>query len=250
MEATSLFEFAGSGLRLGILGIEMAQPEKTISTIISERRSTPRFGPEPVKEDDLRRILIAGLESPSGYNLQPWRFVVVREAEQRRKLRLASHNQPKIEQAPLVIVALGDTEGWREGDLDEMIRIGSEYGYAHPSKSGDTRQLIYDYLSRHENLPMWLDRQVMIALTTMMLMAEGLGYDTALMEGFDEQQVREAIEAPLRMHVVCLLAVGHREGEDKRYGGRFPSERLLFSERFGESLKLTTEIRTESERHR
>jgi len=222
----------------------MAQPEKTISTIIAERRSTPRFGPLPIREQDLRQILTAGLESPSGYNLQPWRFVVVREPEQRRKLRLASHNQPKIEQAPLVIVALGDTEGWREGDLDEMIRIGSEHGYAHPSKSGDTRQLIYNYLSRHENLPMWLDRQVMIALTTMMLMAEALGYDTALMEGFDEQQVREAVEAPARMHVVCLLAIGHREGEDKRYGGRFPAARLLFGERFGEVLKLTTEIRS------
>jgi nitroreductase len=211
----------------------MPQPEKTISAVIAERRSTPRFGPEPVQEDDMRRILTAGLESPSGYNLQPWRFVVVRDPEQRRKLRLASHNQPKIEQAPLVIVALADPEGWREGDLDEMIRIGAEYGYAHPSKSGETRQLIYNYLNRHENLPMWLDRQVMIALTTMMLMAEALGYDTALMEGFDEEQVKRALDAPDRMHVVCLLAVGYREGEDKRYGGRFPSERLVFGERFG-----------------
>jgi len=226
----------------------MAQPEKTISTVIAERRSTPRFGPVPVKDEDLRRILTAGLESPSGYNLQPWRFVVVRDPRQRHKLRLASHNQPKIEQAPLVIVALGDTEGWREGDLDEMIRIGAEHGYAHPSKSGDTRKSISDYLSRHENLPMWLDRQVMIALTTMMLMAEALGYDTALMEGFNEHEVREAIGAPARLHVVCLLAVGHREGEDKRYGGRFAAERLVFSERFGTSLKLTWEAPSRGER--
>ena len=230
--------------------IEMAKGEKTVSTIIAERRSTPRFGPEPVKDEDLCQVLAAGLESPSGYNLQPWRFVVVRDPEQRRKLRLASNNQPKIEQAPLVIVALGDTEGWREGDLDEMIRIGSEYGYTHPSKSGDTRQLIHDYLSRHENLPMWLDRQVMIALTTMMLMAEALGYDTALMEGFDEQQVREAVAAPARMHVVCLLAIGHREGDDKRYGGRFPAQRLVFGERFGAALELTTEIRSQAKRDR
>jgi nitroreductase len=214
----------------------MPQPEKTISMVIAERRSTPRFGPKPVTEGDLQRILTAGLQSPSGYNLQPWRFVVVRDPEQRRRLRLASHNQPKIEQAPLVIVALGDPEGWREGDLDEMIRIGAEHGYAHPSKSGETRQLIHNYLHRHENLAMWLDRQVMIALTTMMLMAEALGYDTALMEGFHEEQVKEVIEAPARMHVVCLLAVGHREGEDKRYGGRFPAERLVFGERFGDVL--------------
>ena len=170
--------------------------EKTISVVVAERRSTPRFAETPVRDEDLKKILIAGLESPSGYNLQPWRFVVVRDPEVRRKLRAAAHNQPKIEQAPVVIVAMGNPEGWRQGDLDEMFRIGAEYGYAHPSKSGKTRQLIEDYLSRHENLPMWLNRQVMIALTTMMLMAEALGYDTALMEGFKDQQVRKAIAAP------------------------------------------------------
>ena len=219
--------------------------EKTISAVISDRRSTPCFAGTPVPEADLGKIVAAGIASPSGYNLQPWRFVVVRDPEQRHKLRLASHNQPKIEQAPVVIVALGDSEGWREGDVDEMIRIGAEYGYAHPSKSGETRKLIYDYLSNHENLPMWLNRQVMIALTTMMLMAEALGYDTALMEGFEERMVRETIGAPERMEVVCLLAIGHCEGEDKRYGGRFPAEKMLFADRFGQtpSHQLTEEIR-------
>jgi nitroreductase len=222
-----------------------ATQEKTISTVISERRSTPRFASTPIPDSDLGRIIASGIESPSGYNLQPWRFVIVRDPEQRRKLRVASHNQPKIEQAPVVIVALGDPEGWREGDLDEMIRIGAEHGYAHPSKSGETRKLIHDYLSQHENLPMWLNRQVMIALTTMMLMAEALGYDTALMEGFDESLVRQAVHAPDRMVAVCLLAIGRCDGEDKRYGGRFPTHKVVFSEYFGEILdeKLNANIR-------
>jgi nitroreductase len=226
--------------------------EKTISTVIAERRSTPRFASTPVPNEDLGRIVAAGIESPSGYNLQPWRFVIVRDPEQRRKLRIASHNQPKIEQAPVVIVALGDPEGWREGDLEEMIRIGAEHGYAHPSKSGETRKLIHNYLDQHQNLPMWLNRQVMIALTTMMLMAEALGYDTALMEGFDERQVREAITAPERMEVICLLAVGHCDGEDKRYGGRFPVEKVLFAEHLGQPFddQLTAEIRRHIRRSR
>ena len=217
---------------------EVAEAEKTISSVIAERRSTPRFAASPVADRDLKKILIAGLESPSGYNLQPWRFVVVRDPELRRKLRAASHDQPKVEQAPLVIVALGDPEGWREGDLEDMIRIGAEHGYAHPSKSGEMRKMIHDYFTNHKNMPMWLNRQVMIALTTMMLQAEALGYDTALMEGFEDHKVKAAIGSPARMEVVCLLAIGHREGEDKRYGGRFPAERLLFSERYGQPFTL------------
>jgi nitroreductase len=218
---------------------KVAQSEKTISSIIAERRSTPTFASTAIPDEDLKKIVRAGLESPSGYNLQPWRFVVARDPDLRRKLRAASHDQPKIEQAPVVIVALGDPEGWREGDLDEMIRIGGEHGYAHPSKSGDMRKMIYEFFSEHENMPMWLNRQVMIALTTMMLMAEALGYDTALMEGFEEPKVKDAIDAPSRMEVVCLLAIGKRHGDDKRYGGRFPSDRVLFAERFGEPLKLS-----------
>jgi len=46
------------------------------------------------------------------------------------------------------------------------------------------------------------------------------------------------VGAPERMEVVCLLAIGHREGEDKRYGGRFPAERVIFSERFGNPFAL------------
>jgi len=98
--------------------------------------------------------------------------------------------------------------------------------------------VIEKYFTEHENMPVWLNRQVMIALTTMMLMAEALGYDTALLEGFEEQKVRSVVGAPDRMEVICLLAIGHCEGEDKHYGGRFPSERVIFAERFGNPLPL------------
>ena len=87
--------------------------EKTFSQAIKDRRATPGFLPDPVPENDLKKILEAGLSAPSAYNLQPWRFVAVREAEQRARLRQAAMNQPKVEEAPVVIVACADLEGWR-----------------------------------------------------------------------------------------------------------------------------------------
>jgi len=68
----------------------------------------------------IAEIIRAGLEAPSGYNIQPWRFVVVRDAEQKKRLRQAAFGQPKVEQASAVIVACGDPQGWKDGDLDEM----------------------------------------------------------------------------------------------------------------------------------
>ncbi len=205
--------------------------EKPLSHAIDERRATPSFNGAPMDSEDLLRILHAGLKAPSGYNLQPWRFIIVRTPEQRRKLRGACFNQAKVEEASVVIVACGDADGWRNGDLDEMLRLGREGGmpesYAHQSKIN-----IPNYLSDHPNLTAWLNRHVMLAFATMMWMAESLGYDTAPMEGFEEERVREVLRLPLSYEVVALLAIGRGKGVDKFNPGRFSLTRLVFGEEY------------------
>src|SRR5690348_17643054 len=113
--------------------------EKLLSDAIQERRATPSFDGVPIPDEDLKRILEAGLSAPSAYNLQPWRFVVVRTPEQKRRLRSACYNQPKVDEASAVIVACGDADGWRNGDLEEMLRMGRENGmpenYAEQAKA-------------------------------------------------------------------------------------------------------------------
>src|ERR1700689_3858731 len=105
----------------------MASSQKTLAQAIRERRATPSFDGEPIPAADLRQILDAGLHAPSGYNLQPWRFIVVQNPEQRRRLRAASYNQAEVEEASAVIVACGDRDGWRK-DLDEILRLGRAGG--------------------------------------------------------------------------------------------------------------------------
>lgn len=207
--------------------------EKKLSDLVRERRATPSFSPSPVHDEDLKKILRAGLEAPSGYNMQPWRFVVVRDPEQRKRLRTAAMNQPKIEQAPVVIVACGDTEGWRD-DLEEVIQSSREHGFTNEAQLDSTRRKISAALGSHPEISMWVAKQTMIAATTMMWMAESLGYDTAPMEGFHEDQVREVLGIPPHVRVIFLLGIGHLAGEDKKYAGRLPSSRTVFAERFGE----------------
>src|SRR5437016_14415834 len=93
-------------------------PEKTLSQAIKDRRATPGFLPDPVPENDLKKILEAGLSAPSAYNLQPWRFVVVRDAEQRARLRQAAMNQPKAEAAAAMSVSCADLEGMHDVHLE------------------------------------------------------------------------------------------------------------------------------------
>jgi nitroreductase len=77
----------------------------------------------------------------------------------------------------------------------------------------------------------------MIALTTMMLVAEAYGFDTAPMEGFDAASVKREFGIPDEGEVVALLAVGRMQPPDKPYTGRLPLGRIVFGERFGEAWK-------------
>lgn len=215
----------------------MSSTEKPISKIVRERRATPSFDGAPVPEKDVKQILSAGLSAPSGYNMQPWRFIVVQQEEQKRRLRAASYNQAKVEEASAVIVACGDRDGWRK-DLDEMLRLGRAAGMTE-GYAAQAEISVPAYLSSfsEDQMTGWLNKMVMLAFTSMMLMAEVMGYDTAPMEGFEQQRVCETLKLPMSYWVVALLAVGHLKGEDKFDGGRFDISHTVFGEEYGKPLK-------------
>ncbi len=215
----------------------MAAIQKTLAQAIRDRRATPSFDGAPIPASDLRQILDAGLHAPSGYNLQPWRFIVVQGEEQKRRLRAASYNQAKVEEASAVIVACGDRDGWRK-DLPEMLRLGRANGMPE-SYAEQAEDSVTAYLSSfsEDQMTGWLNKMTMLAFTSMMLMAEVLGYDTAPMEGFEQDKVCETLKLPMSYWVVALLGVGHLKGPDKFDGGRFDMSHTVFGEEYGKPLK-------------
>lgn len=223
-----------------------AAGEKLLSEAIKERRATPGFEDVPIHTADLEKIIRAGLEAPSGYNLQPWRFVVVRDREQKKKLRAAAFGQAKVEEASVVIVACGDPQGWKDGDLEETLRLAKEHGYGGDQEHNQVRAGVSGFLGGvpgtaggvAPTLDLWANRHVMIALTTMLWAAETLGYDTAPMEGFEEDKVKALLKIPERVRVVALLGIGRRRGTDKPYGGRFDPSRTVFAEEWGKKIEF------------
>ncbi len=214
-----------------------AKMKKTLAQAIEERRATPSFDGEPIPPEDLRQILEAGLQAPSGYNVQPWRFIVVQSPEQKKRLRAASYNQAKVEEASAVIVACGDADGWRK-DVDLIIKQGREGGMPE-SYAAQAKLSVSSFLSNFstEQMRGWLNKMVMIAFTHMMLMAEVMEYDTAPMEGFEQEKVHEVLKLPMSYWVVALLAIGHLKGPDKYDGGRFEISHSVFGEEYGKPLK-------------
>lgn len=215
----------------------MGTTVKSLAQAIRDRRATPSFDGEPIPAGDLRQILDAGLSMPSGNNLQPWRFIVVQHPEQRKRLRGACYNQAKVEEASVVIVACGDRDAWRK-DLDEVLRMGRAGGMTE-SYAAQVAEFVPGYLGGFtaDQMTAWLNKNVMIALTAMMLMAETMGYDTAPMEGFEQQKVCETLRLPMSYHVVALLGIGTVKGPDKYNGGRFDMAHTVFGEEYGKPLK-------------
>lgn len=215
----------------------MATIKKNLAQAIEERRATPSFDGTPIPPEDLYQILNAGLAAPGGFNLQPWRFVVVQSPEQKKRLRAASFNQGKVEEASAVIVACGDADGWRK-DVDLMLQMGRAGGMPESYAAQVPSKVANFMLSFNaDQMHGWLNKMVMIAFTHMMLMAEVMGYDTAPMEGFEQDKVHEVLKLPLSYWVVALLGIGHLKGEDKYFGGRYDMAHTVFGEEFGKPLK-------------
>src|SRR5215471_15600274 len=87
---------------------------KNIPQALLDRRATTHFRSNGVPELYLDAILKLALQAPSGYNLQPWRFIVVQDEQNRKKLQRAAWNQEKIAEAPVIVIAVGLEENWEK----------------------------------------------------------------------------------------------------------------------------------------
>ena len=72
---------------------------KMIDTI-KKRRSIRNYTPDPIPEKDLYEILSAGLYAPSGKNRQPWRFLVVKDKDELKRISKFTTYSRFIRNAP------------------------------------------------------------------------------------------------------------------------------------------------------
>lgn len=200
--------------------------------IVVDRRATRHFTDEPVPDTVLRSILSMAQQAPSGYNFQPWRFVVVRERANRKRLQKAAFDQEKIGEAPVVIVAFGQRDGWKE-KIDDILRLQVENGTLEASQVQKTKEGALQFLTTLDPA-LWLNRHVMIAFTFLMLAAEAAGWDTAPMEGFDAAAVREALDLPGDAEVMAILAIGRAAKPLAKYPGRLPLDAIFYDEKYGQ----------------
>ena len=148
---------------------------------IHARKSVRDYTQEPVSPEQVETILKAAMAAPSGRNLQPWRFVVVREQATKDKLAVGFNKM--IAKAPVVIVICGQTTK-KDGEPNNNWKA--------------------DCAAATENL---------------LLAAESLGLGAVWTACYPyEDRMIPAIEAlglPKDIKPYCIVPVGHPAGNDK-----------------------------------
>ncbi|MDZ8117987.1 nitroreductase family protein [Pontiella agarivorans] len=198
-----------------------------VHSAIQTRRSVRHFDPDHVMNDrDTEKLLSLALHSPTAFNIQNWRFVVVQNAPLRRKLRKASWDQQQITDASLLIILCADLKAWEK----EPIRYWNSAPEPVQEYMVPAIQQYYqglDQVQRDEAM-----RSCGIAAQTLMLAAKSLGYDSCPMDGFDFEEVAELINLP-DDHAICMfVAIGKALKETPAPKDRLPLTKVVMTDRF------------------
>jgi len=141
--------------------------------LMYSRRTIREYTEEPVSDEQAEAILMAAMAAPSARNLQPWHFVVVRKRKLLDKLAKVHKYAYMLEKAPLAFVVCGDQE------------VSEQHW-------------VEDTCAATQNL--------LLAAT-----AVGLGgvWISVYPKKKHQKYVRELLDIPEHVGVLCLVAMGH-----------------------------------------
>ena len=181
--------------------------------VMKQRRAVNFFDPtKDITNAQLKEIIETASLAPSGFNLQPWQIIIVKDKAKKEILKKVAWNQPKITEAPVVLIVLGDMEGWKKGNA------GFEKDFAESVKAGIMKQEQYDWFINATNSLYGVSSERQLAFAcknagffamSLMLAAKDAGLDSHPMDGFDIEGVRKAFNIPDQYWIPLLLAIGH-----------------------------------------
>lgn len=179
---------------------------------IKERRSINFFEPGvEIPEETINELISIANLAPSSFNLQPWRVVIVKDSDRKTVLRHCSFNQPKVEEASVVLIIIADPEGV-ELNAERVLESWAELGYLKSDESKEQyrnwmRQLYGEKASIARKL--FAVKNASLFAMNLMNAARGLGLEAHPMDGFDEACIKNEFAIPDDKIIPMLIAVGH-----------------------------------------
>lgn len=196
-------------------------------TTIEERRSVKHYDTNfEMPQADADRLLDLALLSPTSFNIQNWRFVLVKDPELKKSIRAAAWDQAQVEEAQLTFVLCGDIKAYQ--------REPERYWRNAPQQAQETLlPMIKNFYEGRESVQRdEVLRSCGIVAQTLMLAAKAMGYDSCPMIGFDRDQVAELINLPDDHEIAMLLVIGKAAQPARPRGGQLPREEVVIENRF------------------
>ncbi|HQN65385.1 MAG TPA: nitroreductase family protein [Methylophilus sp.] len=198
-----------------------------VAEAIIERRSVKAYDPQHKMSDaEITKLLSLAMLSPTAFNIQNWRFVLVIDPELRKQVRAASWDQAQVTDASLLIVLTADLKAWDKQperywrNAPQTVRdylvpmIGSYYRGK-------------EQVQRDEAM-----RSCGMAAMTLMLAAKEMGYDTCPMDGFDFDAVAKLLNLPADHTPAMFVVVGKALKEAQPRGGQLDFNEVVIQNKF------------------
>jgi len=195
---------------------------------IYNRRSVKHFDPEhKLTKEEETKLLEATIQSPTSFNIQHWRFVILRDTELRAKIRTKwGNDQAQMTDASLLILFAADVKAW-DKEPERYWRNAPK----------EVAELLVNWMGPFHQGKEWLQRDeaqrsIGMAMQTLMLAAQDLGYESCPMIGFDLEKVAELIKLPHDHVIGPMVAIG--KGTEKPWPkpGQLALEELVLENSF------------------
>ena len=194
---------------------------------IKTRRSIKNFDiNHKMTKDEITKILESAILSPTSYNIQNWRFVIVTNQELKDKLSELSHGQKQVSEASLVIILCADLKSWDKDPHRYWKNLPLE------PQSALVDSLRKSYRDKPQQQRDEAMRSCGMAAQTIMLAAKSMGYDTCPMKGFDYEQVGKLINLPDDHVISMMVVIGKATKQASSRGGQLPLSELVSENHF------------------
>ncbi|MCV0393216.1 MAG: nitroreductase family protein [Nitrosopumilus sp.] len=194
---------------------------------IKQRRSIKSFDKNhKMTEDEIKQLLELAILSPTSYNIQNWRFVIITEQTIKDKLSELSYGQLQVSEASLIIILCADLNSWNKNPERYWANIPEE------SRNSLVASLKNSYKDKTELQRDEAMRSCGMAAQTIMLAAKSMGYDSCPMKGFDYDAVGKMINLPSDHLISMMVVVGKKAKDPSQRGGQVPLSELVFKNKF------------------
>ena len=206
---------------------KMTTSRLSVSEAIQRRRAVKGFDPNhKMSEPEIERLLALTVLSPTAFNIQNWRFLLLRDAEQRRQVRALAWDQAQVTDASLLIVLCADLRAWDKEPARYWRNV------AKPVQDFMVPAIHQYYAGREQVQRDEAMRSCGIAAMTLMLAAKEMGYDSCPMDGFDFDAVGKQIQLPADHAIAMFVAIGKGIKEPFPRGGQLPLREVMATDRF------------------